>query len=120
VENLSTWAHELVHAADDRNGKLGPSSKVMAEVFAELGGAVLLHVLGMKHEADLGGCWEYVKSYSNREDADVLDVCGEVLERTCEAVALILETAEAIRKNQLACLRKQRSFPHEKCIAITT
>ncbi len=41
VQNIATWAHELVHAADDRRGKLAGSSKLSREVVAELGGAVL-------------------------------------------------------------------------------
>jgi hypothetical protein len=98
VENLSTWAHELVHAADDRNGKLkGP--KVSREIVAALGGAVLLQILGYHHEADLGGCWEYVQHYAGKENIDVLAACGRVLDRTCEAVALILDTAEELRKS---------------------
>ena len=56
VQNLSTWAHELIHAADDRLGKLG-KCKVNNEVVAELGGAVLLQCLGKPVEADLGGAW---------------------------------------------------------------
>ncbi len=96
VENLSTWCHELVHAADDRNGKLkGP--KVSRETVAALGGAILLQMLGYEHEADLGGCWKYIQSYAGDEKIDVLAACGRVLDRTCEAVALILDTAEALR-----------------------
>lgn len=120
VENLSTWAHELVHAADDRNGKLKPTNKGSNEIVAELGGAVLLCVLGNEHEADLGGCSEYVQSYANLKGTDVLDACGKVLERTCEAVALILDTAEQIRQTPSATLRDSKPFPHEKYTAVTT
>lgn len=95
VENLSTWCHELVHAADDRNGGLR-GRKLSKETVAELGGAVLLTVLGHKHDADLGGCWEYINRYASREEKDVLTVCGQLLDRTCEAVALILDTAEEV------------------------
>src|SRR5208283_4444753 len=59
IENLSTWCHELVHAADDRNGTLR-GKKIGKETVAELGGAVLLRILGYENEADLGGCWEYI------------------------------------------------------------
>jgi hypothetical protein len=96
VENFSTWCHELVHAADDRNGKL-KGKKVQRETVAELGGAVLLAVLGCEHEADLGGCWEYIQGYAKKERTEVLAACGAVLDRTCEAVALILDTAEDLR-----------------------
>jgi hypothetical protein len=97
VRNLSTWAHELVHAADDRNGKLNGSPKWQKEVVAELGGAVLLCALGFEHAADLGGCWEYIQNYANERQVEVIDICSEVLERTCEAVSQILDTAEQIQ-----------------------
>jgi hypothetical protein len=62
VKNLSTWAHELCHAADDRNGSLKEKGQHWrSETVAELGGAVLLEILGFKQEADLGGCWEYIQ-----------------------------------------------------------
>jgi hypothetical protein len=64
VKNLSTWCHELVHAADDRNGRLRKrGDKVKQEVVAQLGGAVLLTILGHGHDADLGGRWEYINHY---------------------------------------------------------
>ena len=103
VENLSTWCHELVHAADDRNGKL-KGKKVSTETVAELGGAVLLSILGYEHEADLGGCWVYIQGYAKREGIDVLAACGAVLDRTCEAVALILDTAEELRSSRVATM----------------
>lgn len=96
VKNLSTWCHELVHAADDRNGKL-KGQKVAKEIVAELGGAVLLRILGYDHESDLGGCWEYIQRYAGDEKVNVLAACGRVLDRTCEAVALILDTAEELK-----------------------
>jgi hypothetical protein len=98
VQNLSTWAHELVHAADRRNGKLKELGQHWrSETVAELGGAVLLTALGLKHDADLGGCWNYIKSYARKERIEALQACSRVLERTCLAVALVLDTAEAIR-----------------------
>jgi hypothetical protein len=98
VKNLSTWAHELVHAADHRNGKLKELGQHWrSETVAELGGAVLLKVLGHEHDADLGGCWQYVERYAKRQGIDVLKACNLVLERTCDAVALILDTAEQIK-----------------------
>jgi hypothetical protein len=99
VKNLSTWCHELVHAADDRNGTM-TKNKVKREVVAELGGAVLLTLLGYEHEADLGGCWDYVRRYAGDEKIEVLSACGKVLDRTCGAVALILDTAEQLQVAQ--------------------
>jgi hypothetical protein len=96
VKNLSTWAHELVHAADDRNGCLKEKGQHWcSETVAELGGAVLLEILGLEREADLGGCWEYIQSYAEKEKVGVTETCVRVLDRTCRAVALILDTAEA-------------------------
>lgn len=98
VKNLSTWAHELIHAADFRNGKLKELGQHWrSEIVAELGGAVLLTLLGYLHEADLGGCWEYVKRYADKRGIDIHKACNLVLERTCEAVALVLDTAEALK-----------------------
>ena len=108
VKNLSTWCHELVHAADDRNGKL-KGRKVRREMVAELGGAVLLRILGYEADADLGGCWEYIQRYAGDEKIDVLAACGRVLDRTCDAVALILNSAEELQnakaRGQLAAGR---------------
>jgi hypothetical protein len=98
VKNLSTWCHELVHAADDRNGcfkELGQHWR--SETVAELGGATLLEILGFRYEADLGGCFGYIQSYAQKERIAVTDACVRVLDRTCQAVALILHTAEQIK-----------------------
>jgi hypothetical protein len=103
VKNLSTWAHELVHAADHRNGKLKELGRHWRkETVAQLGGAVLLQVLGHPHDADLGGCWQYIQGYAERAGLEVIDACGKVLQRTCEAVALILDAAEALREREEA------------------
>ncbi len=56
VENLSTWAHELVHAADDRLGQLKERGQHWrSETVAELGGAILLEILGHDVESDRRG-----------------------------------------------------------------
>jgi antirestriction protein ArdC len=103
VRNLSTWCHELVHAADDRNGNLKEMGQHWrSETVAELGGAVLLEILGFKHEADLGGCFSYVRAYAEKEKSCVTEACMKVLDRTCAAVALILDTAEQIEQGRSA------------------
>lgn len=103
VENLSTWAHELIHAADDRNGTLCKfEQKHGKETVAELGGAILLTICGQEHAADLGGCWEYVKNWCQSEGKDPIQVCSKMLERTCKAVALILDTAEQLETTPAA------------------
>jgi hypothetical protein len=97
VKNLSTWCHELVHAADDRNDCLKEMGQHWrSETVAELGGAVLLEIIGFSNDADLGGCWHYVQTYAQREKIGVTEACMKVLDRTCKAVALILDTAQAI------------------------
>jgi len=95
VENLSTWAHELVHAADDRLGTLNPSGgqQLDNEVVAEFGGAILLECLGYETESDRGGAFEYIEGYAKAHKRHVSGVCTEFLERTCHCVALLLDTA---------------------------
>lgn len=103
VENLSTWAHELVHAADDRVGNLTERGQHYAsETVAELGGAVLLTILGHEVEADLGGAWTYISSYAQRAGKDPVHICGQVIGRICEALDLILETAEQVEVLEVA------------------
>ena len=98
VENLSTWAHELIHAADDRTGTLTKAHGQQPdnEVVAELGGAILLEILGYDTESDRGGCWEYIQRYASKTKRDTLAVCQSLLKRTCECVALVLDTAEEL------------------------
>jgi|CXWL01.1.fsa_nt_gi antirestriction protein ArdC len=100
VENLSTWAHELVHAAEDRLGRLLTGERtheqhVEQEVVAQLGGAILLEELGYSREADLGGCYAYLK-YQCKDSAAVLAACDRLLKRTLAAVTLILDTADEL------------------------
>ncbi len=98
VENLSTWAHEFVHAADDRLGGLTETGQHWrSETVAELGGAVLLSCIGREADADIGGCWEYVKHYAEANKREPAAACLTVLSRTCKAVALILEAANQLQ-----------------------
>ncbi len=98
VENLSTWAHEMIHAADHRLGNLNERGQHWrSETVAELGSAILLSVLGDKSDADLGGCWDYVASYAKDASIEPIVACQRVLKRTCDAVALILDTAESLK-----------------------
>lgn len=97
VENLRVWLHELTHAADHRNGKLCQDEpKVIKETVAELGSAILIECLGQDSEANLGEAYEYIKTYADKAKKSVESVCFDVLERTCEAVTLILDTAESL------------------------
>ncbi|HEY2838157.1 MAG TPA: hypothetical protein VGJ26_03360 [Pirellulales bacterium] len=97
VKNLSTWAHELIHAADDRLGGLVERGQHWrSETVAELGGAILLCCLGLSLEADTGGAWDYISRYAKDAELEPITACMTVLKRTCDAVALILDTAEQL------------------------
>jgi hypothetical protein len=103
VKNLSTWAHELLHAADDRLGNLMERGQHWrSETVAELGGAVLLECLGYSEESDRGGCFQYVKGYAERNEIDVKAACVRVLKRTCQAVSLVLDSAQELRERGAA------------------
>ena len=57
---------------------------------------MLLRLLGYEEEADLGGSFRYIFGYALAAKVDVVGACCQVLERTCQAVKLILDTAEEI------------------------
>jgi hypothetical protein len=63
---------------------------------AELGGAILLTCLGHDHDADTGGCWEYVQAYAKDAKLCPLVACQKVLKRTCDVVALILTESSTV------------------------
>jgi len=94
VKNLSTWAHELCHAADEKiQGQLQPGQQAEQEIVAELGGAVLLSITGESYAADLGGCLEYIEFYADGDTGKTIKLATKLLDRTCKAVNLIVETA---------------------------
>ena len=100
VKNLATWAHELIHAADDRLGNLTEKGQHWrSECVAELGGAVLLEALGEDYEADRGGCYEYIERYAKDAGIDPVQACMSILKRTCDAVDLLLTEAETLAQN---------------------
>jgi hypothetical protein len=65
---------------------------------AELGAAILLEAIGHEPEADRGGCWEYVCEYAKDAGIEPITACQKVLKRTCDAVAIILDTAETLKQ----------------------
>ena len=93
VSNLSTWCHELIHAADHKLVGLKGGQRLDQEIVAEFGGAIMLKMLGHDHDSDLGGCYSYCKSYADKEGKALVSVCIELLNRTCNAVALVMEHA---------------------------
>lgn len=97
TENLATWAHELVHAADERLTKFAGPPAVL-EIVAELGSAILLETLGHSHDADLGGAHDYIARYAEKEKKSPVQACSDVLDRACNCVALILDTAESLQQ----------------------
>lgn len=103
VENLATWCHELIHAADDKRGELTERGQHWrSETVAELGGAILLECLGHQTDSDRGGCWDYVSKYAEAAGLEPIAACERVLKRTCEAVALILDTAAKLAEPVVA------------------
>jgi len=99
VADVATWAHELIHAADDKLGKLSTSARRSAEyadgeIVAELGGCILLTILGYERGADRGGAFKYVTAWSRGQKP--VAACKRMLNRTCSAVNLILETAKEL------------------------
>lgn len=93
TKNLSTWAHELAHAADDRLGNLKEDKRWVAEVAAELAGAALLEAIGYTEESDKGGAWAYISTYAKNNGVEPIDACRMVVGRVGKIVELILETA---------------------------
>ena len=78
-----------------------PGQQPDNEVVAELGGAILLEILGHESESDRGGCWQYIQSYAEREGMEPVTACFQVLNRTCNCVALILDSAEAVCRQEV-------------------
>jgi len=102
VENLSTWAHEMIHAADHKlAGAQEKSDRAYKEIVAELGGAVLLECVGKSQDADLGGAYQYIQRYAEEAKKEPVRVCIEVLDRVCNCVKLILDTAEKLQEEAL-------------------
>lgn len=99
-ENLSTWTHELVHAADHRLHGL-PTERAYAEVVAELGSAVLLECLSAESDKDLGGAYRYIQHYAESQGMSLVKACLQVLDRVCASVSLILDTAEQAQQTNL-------------------
>ena len=55
---------------------------------------MLLQIIGKPVDADLGGCWDYVKRYGGKHP---ITACQRLLQRTCAAVALILDAADELQ-----------------------
>lgn len=100
VENLSTWTHELTHAADDMNGTITKKAGQQPdnEIVAELGGAVLLKIMGYDTEADLGGAWKYIQNYAGGDQEKAVRKAMQLIDRICSCVDRILAEADTIEE----------------------
>jgi hypothetical protein len=118
VKNLSTWSHELIHAADDRLGHLVERGQHWrSETVAELGGAILLEALGFEQESDRGGCFRYIERYAQIAEIPAVQACMDVLKRTCEAVNLLLAEAGKLALSQEAENKVTPQEPHTNSAA---
>ena len=100
VEDVPTFLHELVHAADGRVGSL-TKVKWHREVVAELGASVLSECLGLEEKADLGGAYAYIDGYARSEKMSTVQACIQVLDHTCRCVSLILDAAENVHSSRI-------------------
>ena len=97
VANVSTFLHELVHAAEAKSGiKMVPGQDPAQEITAEVGGAVLATILGMEYEADLGGAYEYVERYAKQVDAEPHKAVLDLTTRIINVVEFILDKAREL------------------------
>lgn len=98
VENLSTWAHELMHAADHKAGTMVEKKPQhwRKEVVAEFGGAVLLTMLGYKEQADTGGAYRYVEHYAKDANITPVQAAMKCIDRIDKAITLILDQSVAL------------------------
>lgn len=94
TKNLSTWTHELAHAADDKLGNLEKDKRWLSEVAAELAGTTLLEAIGETTQSDRGGCWEYISKYAEKAGVKPIDACRMVIGRVSKIVDLILKSSE--------------------------
>lgn len=103
VKNLSTWLHELIHAAEFRYGALNnkkyKDDTASAEIVAEFGATVLAHCLGLHDSADNGGCYTYVESYCRKLDVSPAEACYSLINRTCIAINHILDTNKELQND---------------------
>jgi len=49
----------------------------------------------MSSDADLGGAFDYIQRYAQSEKKQTVKACIEVLDRVCDCVTLVLDTAES-------------------------
>jgi antirestriction protein ArdC len=100
TEDEKTYLHELCHhfdnkAAKEKGSKLKGGQHVEQEIVAELGAAVLARLYGKRIDVRKDS-YEYIKTYANRENKEVLDACLSVLSRTANVISRIMEAADKL------------------------
>ncbi|MEZ6051265.1 MAG: hypothetical protein R3C02_07755 [Planctomycetaceae bacterium] len=83
---MTVWAELSAH-----------EPKVAEETVAELRRQPSCWNMGQPTDADLGGCWEYVRAWCAHDSIEPVDACQKMLKRTCDAVSLLLETADQLQ-----------------------
>lgn len=94
VEDITTFAHELIHASDHRllEGGLPTEQDPDSEIVAQFGASVLMHLLGHGDKANDGYTKLYIEHYS--ESGKAISNVIRLLNRINNAVSLILNTAQ--------------------------
>ena len=87
-ENLISTGDALSVIGTNADDKAGTITKAHGqqpdnEIVAELGGAVLLEVLGHETDSDRGGAWQYIKRYAEKAKLDPVAACQRLLNRVC-------------------------------------
>ena len=67
------------------------------EIVAELGSAVLAECLQLGHGENLGTVYGYIESYAKDSEKSLEAACMECLDRICQAVTLVIDTAESLK-----------------------
>ena len=82
--------HELTHAAHDRITPLKPGQDWKQEIVAELGAAVLCHLMGKRGD-NLGQHYRYIEKYAVKVRKAVPQACLEVFSDVEKVLGLILK-----------------------------
>jgi hypothetical protein len=80
-----------------------------SEVVANFGSVVLLEAMGRKQDSNRGGAWQHIQAHCAEQDADPVSVCRALFNRTCSAVALVLDTADALAAVRQPVAKRQRA-----------
>lgn len=103
VQDINVFLHELMHAADYQLGNVVEQGQHWRkETVAEFGSAILAECLGLEGGSNLGGAYKYIESYAKAAEKTPQAACLECLDRICQAVALVLDTAETLAVETVA------------------